>query len=175
MLLFYRFNRLMLIHCQSSSQFLLALQSFESLLSRRSSNVRLVIIDSIDGFLDRDKFSNTQSYFSSSIRTLAHFIHTRQLVVIATRSCCSDRQIRRSIKRDSDGKIKIDIKTLQNSIDSGDGGYFKEWQHLITTRRLFTKHSTNSDVFSIVDLNNGSKTHFMIINNGITFCNDPLA
>lgn len=159
-------DRLLLIHCQSSAQFLVTLHSLESLVATRYSNTRLIVLDSVDGFHELDKFAKTQPYFSSSVRTLAHFIRTRHLAVIATRSCHNDKQIRRSMKRDSAGEGKFN---LQAPVNTDDAGYFTEWQQLITGRRLFIKHAAIHGIFTVVNVLDSGKVDFTITGTGLSF------
>ena len=164
-------NRLLLVHCTSSSQFLMTLCSLDTLLAARPS-LRLLIIDSIDSFRDLDRFGKTESNFAEAMTSLDKLVRTHRLVAIATRRLC---HVTRCEKRDSAGK-----KKMRSCND--DNEYLNPWRHLVTERRIFAKRrpsDVDSDdvIYEISSPNDRNQLLFTISDTGICYkhCQDLLS
>lgn len=151
-------NKLLIVRCQSSAQFLVTLCSLESLLAARGS-FRVVLIDSVDSFLDSDKFNKTESRFTHCINILRKLVSTHRLVVMATRK--KRRGTQKGFKRDHVGEHK----TIEEDIE-----YFTAWRHLVNNTRILSRdYSAVDNTFCISSCQQDQRTVFIITETGISF------
>lgn len=157
-------DKLLIIRCNSTAQWLVTLRSLESLLAARTS-VRILIIDSLDGFYDSDKFNKTEGRFTLCINVLQKLAQTYRLVVMASRTRRADYSTHKGLKRTYAGATR----TCED-----DSEYWNSWRQLVSQRRLLSKYCSrgklsDDTVYSITDIQKGVENVFVINENGIHF------
>jgi RecA/RadA recombinase len=156
-------DKLLIVRCNNTSQWLVTLRSLESVLATRTS-IRILLIDSVDGFYVADKFNKTESRFTLCIGALHKLVQTHRLVVMASRTQHAGYIAKKGVKRNSAGLMK--------SCEE-DSEYWSSWRHLVNQRLLLAKYCSPGELGSysclITDSQQSVRGVFSITDSGIYF------